>query len=76
MKKLKRRDDKLKQKLYHPEHIDKDMYEQRYRQACQEQLDKILRTGNIAEYEYQKKTRNEELIKMFGKGLNVTEETK
>lgn len=70
MRTLKRRDDKLKKRLYRAPMSKEEQgkaYEDGVRRGMQKRLDELLKKNDIAEYEYQKKKMNEELERMFGK---------
>ena len=69
MRKLKRRDDKLKKRLYRAplsQEEQKKSYEDGVRRGMQKRLEELLKKNDIAEYEYQKKKMDEELERMFG----------
>lgn len=69
MKKLKRRDDKLKKRLYRApisQEEQRKSYEDGVRRGMQKRLEELLKKNDIAEYEYQKKKMDEELERMFG----------
>ena len=69
MKKLKRRDDKLKKRLYRAplsQEEQRKSYEDGVRRGMQKRLEELLKKNDIAEYEYQKKKMDEELESMFG----------
>lgn len=69
MRKLKRRDDKLKKRLYRApisQEEQRKSYEDGVRRGMQKRLEELLKKNDIAEYEYQKKKMDEELERMFG----------
>ena len=69
MRKLKRRDDKLKKRLYRvpiSQEEQRKSYEDGVRRGMQKRLEELLKKNDIAEYEYQKKKMDEELERMFG----------
>lgn len=69
MRKLKRRDDKLKKRLYRAplsQEEQRKSYEDGVRRGMQKRLEELLKKNEIAEYEYQKKKMDEELERMFG----------
>ena len=69
MRKLKRRDDKLKKRLYRAplsQEEQRKSYEDGVRRGMQKRLEELLKKNDIAEYEYQKKKIDEELERMFG----------
>ena len=69
MRKLKRRDDKLKKRLYRApisQEEQRKSYEDGVRRGMQKRLEELLKKNDIAEYEYQKKKMEEELERMFG----------
>ena len=68
MRKLKRRDDKLKKRLYRAplsQEEQRKAYEDGVRRGMQKRLEELLKKNDIAEYEYQKKKMDEELERMF-----------
>ena len=68
MRKLKRRDDKLKKRLYRvpiSQEEQRKSYEDGVRRGMQKRLEELLKKNDIAEYEYQKKKMDEELERMF-----------
>ena len=68
MRKLKRRDDKLKKRLYRApisQEEQRKSYEDGVRRGMQKRLEELLKKNDIAEYEYQKKKMDEELERMF-----------
>lgn len=69
MRKLKRRDDKLKKRLYRApisQEEQRKSYKDGVRRGMQKRLEELLKKNDIAEYEYQKKKMDEELERMFG----------
>ena len=69
MRKLKRRDDKLKKRLYRApisQEEQRKSYEDGVRRGMQKRLEELLKKNDITEYEYQKKKMDEELERMFG----------
>ena len=69
MRNLKRRDDKLKKRLYRAplsQEEQRKSYEDGVRRGMQKRLEELLKKNDIAEYEYQKKKMDEELERMFG----------
>ena len=60
MRKLKRRDDKLKKRLYRA-----PLSQEEQSRGMQKRLEELLKKNDIAEYEYQKKKMDEELERMF-----------
>ena len=69
MRELKRRDDKLKKRLYRAplsQEEQRKSYEDGVRRGMQKRLEELLKKNDIAEYEYQKKKMDEELERMFG----------
>ena len=69
MRKLKRRDDKLKKRLYRAplsQEEQRKSYEDGVRRGMKKRLEELLKKNDIAEYEYQKKKMDEELERMFG----------
>ena len=69
MRKLKRRDDKLKKRLYRApisQEEQRKSYEDGVRRGMQKRLEELLKKNDIAKYEYQKKKMDEELERMFG----------
>lgn len=68
MRKLKRRDDKLKKRLYRApisQEEQRKSYEDGVRRGMQKRLEELLKKNDIAEYEYQKKKMDEEIERMF-----------
>ena len=68
MRKLKRRDDKLKKRLYRApisQEEQRKSYEDGVRRGMKKRLEELLKKNDIAEYEYQKKKMDEEIERMF-----------